>query len=286
MSSRNDTTLIVDPDEFRNKFEREAFLLKYQIRTPELFSTTALVDAARRLPESMLDLKAGDVPKSLPHGRRPDRTLGIEEAITADKQDVWAGLKQICRLPEYRALVDSLLDSVDQMTEESFPGMFARQGFIFVSSPHSVVPYHMDPEHNFLLQIQGTKTVTVFDPNDPRIVCEEDVERNYTQGHRRLSLSSEVEQFATHVELTPGNALHIPISMPHYVTTGAETSVSMSITFNTPRAERRARVYKVNNLIRRVGLTPKPFGRAKYLDSFKAAMGGVYLNARAIGRGA
>ena len=32
-----------------------------------------------------------------------------------------------------------------------------REAFIFISSPNTVTPYHMDPEYNFLLQIRGTK---------------------------------------------------------------------------------------------------------------------------------
>jgi len=35
--------------------------------------------------------------------------------------------------------------------------MGRREGFIFVSSPGSVTPHHMDPEHNFLLQITRTE---------------------------------------------------------------------------------------------------------------------------------
>ena len=40
--------------------------------------------------------------------------------------------------------------------------MLTSQGFIFVSSPNSVTPYHFDPEHNILLQIRGSKVMTQF----------------------------------------------------------------------------------------------------------------------------
>jgi len=43
---------------------------------------------------------------------------------------------------------------------------FSQQAFIFVSSPEAVTPLHMDPEHNFLLQVRGLKTLHLFDPND------------------------------------------------------------------------------------------------------------------------
>ena len=40
------------------------------------------------------------------------------------------------------------------------------EGFIFVSSPGSVTPYHIDPERNFLLQVRGNKTMHMFDGSD------------------------------------------------------------------------------------------------------------------------
>ena len=40
--------------------------------------------------------------------------------------------------------------------------MYKREAFIFVSSPNAVTPFHMDPEHNILMQLRGTKTMTLF----------------------------------------------------------------------------------------------------------------------------
>jgi cytochrome P450 len=41
-----------------------------------------------------------------------------------------------------------------QFSEPLAPGMCQREGFIFISSPGAVTPFHLDPEHNFLLQIK------------------------------------------------------------------------------------------------------------------------------------
>ena len=36
-----------------------------------------------------------------------------------------------------------------------------REAFLFLSAPNSVTPVHIDPEHNFLLQIRGQKDMNV-----------------------------------------------------------------------------------------------------------------------------
>ena len=60
--------------------------------------------------------------------------------------------------------------AVAQAIEAATGAMLTPQGFIFVSSPDSVTPYHFDPEHNILLQIRGTKVMTQFPAGDARFV--------------------------------------------------------------------------------------------------------------------
>jgi len=50
--------------------------------------------------------------------------------------------------------------------------MCEREAAIFVTSPGSVTPYHMDKEINFLLQIRGTKTISVFSASDREVLSE------------------------------------------------------------------------------------------------------------------
>ena len=64
--------------------------------------------------------------------------------------------------------------------------MLKPQGFIFVSSPNAVTPYHFDPEHNILLQLRGTKVMTQFPAGDTRFAPDETHEGYHTGGHRNL----------------------------------------------------------------------------------------------------
>ena len=56
---------------------------------------------------------------------------------------------------------------------------------------------------------------------------------------------------------------------PHLVRNGDRVSISFSITFRTPTADRRMLVHAFNRRLRRLGMSPKPPGRRKRLDSAK-----------------
>jgi quercetin dioxygenase-like cupin family protein len=209
----------------------------------------------------------------------------VREAIIDNERfNLWVGLKLICKLPDYRQVIHDLLESVEPPVNELYGAMHKREGFIFVSSPGAVVPYHMDPEHNFLIQIEGRKTVTIYDRHDPRVLTEEDIEKNYTIGHQRLVLKPELEPLARHFELAPGDCLHIPISTPHYVVNDDSTSISVSVTFKSGRADRRATIYKINHHMRQRGWAPTPFGQSWPRDQLKAYLGAIYLRARDLQR--
>jgi ribosomal protein L16 Arg81 hydroxylase len=142
------------------------------------------------------------------------------------------------------------------------------QAFIFVSSPGSITPYHMDPEHNFLLQIRGSKEVRLFERS---VVGEEELERFHTAGgHRNLAFREEYHARSLACELIPGRGLHFPVHAPHYVRNGPDVSISFSITFRTPDLERLVRTHQFNAWLRRRGVPPAPVGQHPGRDRLKS----------------
>jgi hypothetical protein len=69
--------------------------------------------------------------------------------------------------------------------------------------------------------------------------------------------------------LTSGKGLHFPVTVPHWVENGNAVSISFSITFRTPAAERRGIVYDVNRSLRKRGFKPAPYGQSPLRDSAK-----------------
>jgi Cupin-like domain len=263
--------LEIDADEFRTSFNRQPFLIGHHLAGHPLFELPRLLELAARLPEACVAYNAGDISVAEGLYRGPRTGLSVEETIRRIEDcQSWMVLKHVEADAEYNALLDSCLDEVQRHSEPLAPGMRKREGFIFISSPRSVTPYHLDPEYNFLLQVRGSKTVHIWNPHDPAVLTDEELEDFFTsEEQKNLKFKDEYEQQASVFELTPGRGLHFPVTSPHWVQNGDGVSVSFSITFQTPASERRAVVYGVNAALRRRGWKPTPAGRSAMLDAMK-----------------
>lgn len=262
--------LSIDARAFRDGFDRQPFTVAHGLAGHPLFALPRLVELARALPENQVEYNAADVPVSLDPQLAPRTGLSPEETVRRIEEcNSWLVLKNVERDPEYGQLLERCLEEVRAHSEAVAPGMRLAEAFVFVSSPGSVTPFHIDPEHNFLLQIRGSKTLYVFDPADREIVSEQDLERFYAGSHRNLAFQGGWQRRATACELAPGNGVHVPVTAPHWVKNGDAVSVSFSITFRSRRSERRAQVYCMNAQLRRCGLQPAPFGASALRDSLK-----------------
>ena len=140
--------------------------------------------------------------------------------------------------------------------------MTLQEGYIFISAPNSMTPSHVDPEHNFLLQIRGTKEMHVGRFDDT-VEEQLQLERIYLGGHRNLSQ----EPDSAHCyALSPGDGVYVRPDAPHFVRNGPDPSVSFSITWRTPSTARASRVHRTNGRLRKAKLTPgapRPLGRPR-----------------------
>jgi hypothetical protein len=262
--------LELDSTGFRTQFSRTPFLVHHHLAGNELFSLSRLVELSTRLPASRVEYNAGNVPLSLDPAKTPRTGLSAQETIRRISEcQSWLVLKNVEQDPEYGELLDRCLAEVGVLSQASSPGMMDRESFIFVSSPGSITPYHMDPEENFLLQIRGSKTMRVFDRSDPSVLSDGEVERFYSGAHRNLVFRDEIREKAQVFELSPGLGVHVPVTAPHWVQNGAEVSVSYSITFQTKASLRRAHAYRMNAGLRRWGLRPSPVGQSRLRDGLK-----------------
>ena len=263
--------LEISRDEFRAGFNRRPFVIGHHLAGHRLFELPRLIELAARLPEACVAYNAGDISVAEGLYRGPRNGLSVEETIRRIEDcRSWMVLKHVEADPEYHALLDDCLDEVQALSEPLAPGMRKREGFIFISSPGSVTPYHLDPEYNFLLQIRGSKTVHIWNPGDAAVLTDEELEDFYTsEDQKNLKFKGEHADKASVFELTQGRGLHFPVTAPHWVQNGGGVSVSFSITFQTPASERRAAVYGVNAALRRRGWKPTPAGRSALIDAMK-----------------
>lgn len=263
--------LRIDSAQFRTHFDRQPFMIGHRLCDHPLFSLERLLELARSLPADCVEYNAGDIPLSLAPEMTPRNGLTADETLRriADCKS-WMVLKYVEKSPQYRAILEACLAQVARHSEPLLPGMCMPQAFIFITSPGSVTPYHMDPEHNFLLQIRGSKKIRLFDGRDRSIVSEDELERFHSGAHRNLRLRPDFEAKGRDFDLRPGFGLHFPVTAPHFVQNGPEVSVSFSITFRTPDKETSSMAHRFNAVLRGHGVDPFPVGLHPWRDSAKS----------------
>ncbi len=272
--------LKIDQESFRANFNRRSFYVRHHLSGHPLFSLPNLVKLANRLPREFVKYGSGEVPVEAGLYNRTRTGLSAEETIwRIEHCRSWMVIKFIEHDPEYRDLLNRCLDEVQLFSDPVDPGMNKREGFIFISSPSSLTPYHMDPEYNFLLQLRGSKQLYVFDSSDRAVLSEQEIEEFLaSDSENNLTYKEANRNKAELFELTPGKGLHIPVTAPHWVQNGNEVSVSFSITFQTRASNHRTLVYKANSRLRKWGLNPSPYGRSRLSDAVK------FYGWRALGR--
>jgi len=263
----NSRLLDIDGEEFRACFNRQPFFIQHNLVDHPLFALPRLIELSRILPEEHVIYHSGEI--------RPETTLytgaprtGLSAAETLKEIEAcrsWMVLRYVEKDPEYRDLLDSILDEVQVYTEPIDPGMLMRQAFIFITSPFGVTPWHTDPEYSFLLQIRGNKTLKIVNPSPLSEVELED----YFATLRNPDFREEYLEAASSYHLTEGHGLHFPLTVPHWVHNGGQVAVSISITFQTLASERRTLLYKANHTIRKRGFNPAPVGKFPFKDAAK-----------------
>ncbi len=149
------------------------------------------------------------------------------------------------------------------------------QLFLFIASPNSITPFHIDRYSTFLMQFRGSKQVSVFPQWDDRAVSSAHREAYISYSNTKLPWNEEIDALGTTFEFTPGEALHIPFIAGHHVRNGSnDVSISMSIIFNTEQSMAWRRALRFNHSARRLlaplSLTPAPIGTQPWRDNTKA----------------
>ncbi len=235
-----------------------------------LLSLDALAALAGKLPERSIEYNRGDLPIGV-DGKPGGTGIPIEDTIRhIATSNSWAVLKNIEHVPDYEALVLALLGELRPTIEQTTGAMLRPQGFVFISSPNAVTPYHFDPEHNLLLQLVGSKVMTQFPAGDSRYAPDTTHESYHTGGPRELHWRDELSAGGTEFALTPGQALMVPVMAPHFVRNGPESSISLSITWRSDWSFAEADARCWNGVLRKARMTPRPPGRFPAANRGKA----------------
>lgn len=261
-------------EEFRKNFNRNSFTFRHSLAGHPLFELERLARLAETIlargafrqfthREAVVDA-ASTLRESAP--QRVARAI-----MDIDKPGSWMKLTQVQMVdPEYGALVDRLIEEIQ--VESGVPivsDMNWLGATIFLGSPGSVTPYHIDHEINFLFLVRGEKTVNLFDPTNRSVLTEEEIENFYVGDSWAARYRVENQSKARVYRIRAGDGVHHPSLAPHWVTNGSGPTIAFSVAFGQRSTDPRARVYQVNRYLRKFGFRPTPLGQSRWRDSAK-----------------
>lgn len=260
--------------------------LRHDVHTHPLMQLDALHALARELePVGGCRFIAPGVVESsaFTHAERSHQGRALDEVMARiEEPGSWIALYNVERVPRYAAFLDAVVDSIRAQVEREQPHVFLVTGFVFISAPPSVTPYHIDRENNLWLQVRGRKTLTVWDHRvTPAPAVEEFIVHRDLDGVR---LTDEVRAQAMPFEAGPGDGVYFPATTPHmtrstraWTQPGDGVAVSIGINFYTRVTRRRALAYQANRVLRRAGLEPRRPGERAWVDVLKMPLGRLAL---------
>jgi Cupin superfamily protein len=254
----------------------------HDLHRDERLTLASVADLADRLPRRSVIADTAAQPLLVPRGGPPRGALERPGDVIRDLRNAnaWLTLLNVEDDPGMAEIMNTHLGQLES-------GMIAKRGskrgrmhrrvaFVFVSSPNSVTPVHFDIEHSLLMQVSGSKTVSIgcFESDAVR---RREFDRYWDGSHGRIEdLPPEVAEYP----LTPGRAVYIPPGTPHWVHNGPDISLSVTLTYFTAATVRENRIEDFNSRLRRWHVNPREPGRSSTADTAKICAMGVW----AVGR--
>jgi len=197
----------------------------------------------------------------------PNRASATETLEHIREAKAWLSLLNVQTDPLYRQLIDEVMDGIRPLVETKDPNMTYRAGWIFVSSPHTITPFHFDKEHNFILQIYGQKTIYVWEPDDLQVASSSARDRFHAR-HDRDSIvwKEEFRDRAHRFVVGPGDGAYMPSTAPHLVEVGDDPSITISFTYYTDSTRRDSLLHYARGHLAERGINLPPVDQYRLLD--------------------
>jgi hypothetical protein len=265
-----------ETDEFRKNFNRKSFRFSHRLAGHPLFEMPRLIQLAKtaaKHPKARPDevyFDAGDVRVDQRWDQTPRPEYSAEEVLDRiQTSGAWMMIRRAELVDEYRIVLDDCMREIQNLLQLDLDSvMQVKNAIVFITSPGRVTTYHIDRECNFLLQVSGDKSISVFDKTDRVVLPEQEIERYWAVDNNAALYKPQFQDRACVYSLTPGQGVHIPVNAPHWVKNGTLPSVSLSVNFEF-RARTRSDVYRTNFYLRRLGIRPAPPGQSEVKDALK-----------------
>ena len=266
--------IMASNDSLNRDFPLKPFAIRHMLAGHPLLTLPRIAKLASDLPRDLIEYNSGAANIS----QDPDKVQSVnldpvEVVNRIETAGAWMVIKRIEKSPEYRALLEDTLLSVarargfNSLAEAGFSQI---EGFLFVSSPNSTTPFHLDGEDNFFVQIHGDKTFAIFDNRDGAIADNAQVEYCTTK-HRNVPYNDSFKPRGVEYHLVGGDGCYVPYQWPHWVRTADSYSISMAVTWKTPEVRRLNDLHTFNSMLRGLGLPQAAPGQNPGWDAVKLA---------------
>ena len=228
---------ILLPPTANSLFPSRPFLFSHHLGCEPLLTIGALFEAARDLAPEMVEYVL-DPSAGAPVGPREGDTSALDIIRMIESGSAWVIFRNLEQLDRYNQFMNEVL--VDLVSLDCWRDLpFMRpMCFAFLSSPSVLTPLHIDPEHNFLFQVAGTKVVSLNDPIEHPLTTADEISAFYAdEVSYRLEYRQEYDQGLDLYPLDPSSGVYIPVTAPHLVRNGQCVSISCSLTFRTVVSE-------------------------------------------------
>lgn len=275
LPTRTGAVVTYDHAEASANFRSRPFLVEHQLAGHPLFELDSLGDLADRLPADLVEHNLGSVGAVVPGGEVPKLDESPGNLVRGiETNGCWIALPIVLSegrlggLPGYQDLFDQIMDDLAPMVPGGRGKMSGFHSVIFLAATGSTTPSHVDGEIGFLLHARGTKRVAVGRYSSPERERDE-LEAFHRNEHRN---TGELPVDVTNFDLQPGQGVHVPPLVPHWVENGQDVAISLSVGFQTPENLLRAGAYRFNARARRMGLSPKSPGESPSRDRVKSSL--------------
>jgi len=267
--------VLTDPGRiFDRNYNRASFVFPHGLGGHPLFELPSLVDLCQRMPNHQDNYWSnGKVEVNNRWDVGTDGRSSLRDTIlNIEHNDSMVILKHTEQDSVFGPVLQDFLTKLVRFSGERMrTDVTVGEALILISSPNRITPYHMDGEANFLVQVVGDKTFYVFPNDDRSLVTYEDLERYYVKDSNSAIFKGDRQTDAIRYDLRAGYGVHVPVTAPHWVQNLDNVSVAISFTYELRSIDRLAKIYRLNNQLRRFGIRPTPPGVSAWRDHLKAA---------------
>ena len=269
---------------FQTAFDRKPFPFFHSVHESDLFTWPILSKLAARA-----EAKSGGYYFESGNTAPGEKWRGVPEGKSLHdvlehigESNSLVMLKRVQEYEEYAAFLKTCIGELNQLCSIDLQRSYRDPVMtILITSPGRVTPYHIDGEANFLLQIQGSKTIHIFNGDDSEVLTDIELEKFWSGDETKSPRYREhLQGKAWQFHLSPGTGVSNPVTFPHWVENGSSVSVSLSMNFKRV-VDTAADAYRINNALRKAGIHPRRPGDSPTMDGIKS---GSYRAVRSLKR--